>query len=492
VRPRGVGVAASVLVAATLLAPAARGAETAGAAPTGPSAPTPAAALPAPAVLEPADAAAAPTRAGLQAVLDALLAAPALADPGAVVVSAGTRRALFARDGRGPRTPASVAKLLTAAMVLTRREPAERLVTTVVRGSRPGTVVLVGAGDPLLTVGPDEPGAYPQRASLAALADQLAPALAATAGPVRVAVDDSAFAGPSVSPDWEDGYVPGGVVAPVSALVVDGARVRPDSTERHGDPALAAGRAFAALLRERGLEVADGVRREQPASPDASPAPAPQATPPPTPSGPAPTAPAPAPQPAWEPGTELARAQSPPLAVLVEQMLMTSDNDAAEALARLAAEGAGQPASFDGVGAAALSTLGELGIAPVGVRLLDGSGLARGSTLPPRTVGELLAAASSADRPELRPLITGLPVAGLTGTLADRFGPDAGAQGVGEVRAKTGTLTGVSALAGTAVDEQGRLLLFAVMSDAVAADATLEARAGLDRIAAALAACGCP
>jgi D-alanyl-D-alanine carboxypeptidase/D-alanyl-D-alanine-endopeptidase (penicillin-binding protein 4) len=76
-------------------------------------------------------------------------------------------------------------------------------------------------------------------------------------------------------------------------------------------------------------------------------------------------------------------------------------------------------------------------------------------------------------------------VAGFTGTLSTRYTD--GAAGV--VRAKTGTLTGVNALAGTVVDRDGRLLAFAFLAaDTASRD---PAQAALDRAATALAACGC-
>ena len=57
-------------------------------------------------------------------------------------------------------------------------------------------------------------------------------------------------------------------------------------------------------------------------------------------------------------------------------------------------------------------------------------------------------------------------MAGGDGTLDDRFARDGrAAAGRGVVRAKTGTLTGVSSLAGVVTDADGRLLVFALMSN---------------------------
>lgn len=134
--------------------------------------------------------------------------------------------------------------------------------------------------------------------------------------------------------------------------------------------------------------------------------------------------------------------------------------------------------------------LAELGVDLGGARILDGSGLSRRNRLSPDTLLSVLDVAASEDHPELRGVVTGLPVAGFTGSLALRFdsGPVAG---LGTVRAKTGTLTGVHGLAGLVTDREGTVLSFAAVADRVALEDTLDARAQLDRIAAALAACRC-
>ena len=97
----------------------------------------------------------------------------------------------------------------------------------------------------------------------------------------------------------------------------------------------------------------------------------------------------------------------------------------------------------------------------------------------------MLQTAASPDHPDLRTVVSTLPVAGFTGSLAYRFVDDARA-GLGVVRAKTGTLTGVHGLAGLVVDRAGVPLVFAAVADQVPVPKTLAARAQLDRIAAAL------
>jgi D-alanyl-D-alanine carboxypeptidase/D-alanyl-D-alanine-endopeptidase (penicillin-binding protein 4) len=96
--------------------------------------------------------------------------------------------------------------------------------------------------------------------------------------------------------------------------------------------------------------------------------------------------------------------------------------------------------------------------------------------------------------PTLHTLLAGLPVAGWSGTLADRYlKGTSSAGGAGVVRAKTGTITAVSSLAGVVHDRSGHLLAFALIADRVGASqqATDDAEAALDVIVTRLAACGC-
>lgn len=126
--------------------------------------------------------------------------------------------------------------------------------------------------------------------------------------------------------------------------------------------------------------------------------------------------------------------------------------------------------------------LKELGVPVAGAALVDGSGLNRQDKVTARLLTSLLTLAADPDHPELRPVLTGLPVAGFSGTLGDRYA--ATSRGTGLVRAKTGTLTGVNTLAGTAVDPQGRLLAFAFLTSGTTSPG--EAEASLDALATAL------
>jgi serine-type D-Ala-D-Ala carboxypeptidase/endopeptidase (penicillin-binding protein 4) len=188
----------------------------------------------------------------------------------------------------------------------------------------------------------------------------------------------------------------------------------------------------------------------------------------------------------------LAAVSSPPLSAIVGWMLRESNNVIAEDLARQVALRLGKPASFSGAAAAVTQVLGSLGVRR-GIHLVDGSGLSPEDRIAPGVLAHLVALAASSTHPQLRAVITGLPVAGFLGTLAPGqsvFG-DLGGPGLGLIRAKTGNLSTVATLAGLVYDTSGRVLSFAFMTNGVPAARLQQAADGIDAMAIALARCGC-
>lgn len=383
----------------------------------------------------------------LSGILGPLLADPALGTVRtASVVDTATGRVLYESGPRAAMTPASTIKIATAAAALAALGPEHRIRTTVAPGAGPGQIVLVGGGDPSLTAKKKSPAG--SGGSLVALAADTAQALkAAGTDSVTLGYDDSLYTGPVRHPIGRNDNI-----APVTALTADEGRPD-DSTSgpvgRTEDPSGDTARAFAGLLRERGIKVTgEPARAKAPAA-----------------------------------AQPLATTLSTPLAGLVERMLTNSDNDIAEALARQTALAAGHPAGFEGAGKAVSEKLASLGVDVTGSHFADGSGLSRADKVSTRLLTDLLAKAADPQRPELRPVLTGLPVAGFTGTLRGRNAGTSPAAGL--LRAKTGTLTGVNSLAGTVVDPSGRLLAFAFLT-ANSPDGPA-AEKGLDKLAAAVA-----
>jgi D-alanyl-D-alanine carboxypeptidase/D-alanyl-D-alanine-endopeptidase (penicillin-binding protein 4) len=395
-----------------------------------------------------------PDPAAVARALAAAIAAPALgAHVLAQVGDADTGTQLFSRLATTTAAPASTAKLLVAAAILATRGPTYRITTQVHAGGSPGTVVLVGGGDPTLTsaVGTNQ-GAYTDAARVADLGAQLRAAHVVVS---RVVVDDSAFTGPATSPAWAPEDVPSDYAAPITATMVDGGRATPIDVIRSSAPEIAAGHALAVAAGSPGAAVGPG-----PAPPGSA---------------------------------VLATVRSAPVAILVAQMLQQSDNVIAECLARQVALATSGPASFSGAAHAVRTVLTGMGVDP-GAGMVDGSGLAASDRISVATLVGVLRLVVQGTRPALRDIVTALPVAGWSGTLANRYRTaTTGEVAAGVVRAKTGTLTGVSSLAGLVRDADGRLLVFAFIADRVptATIATAAAETALDRIAAVLAACGC-
>lgn len=354
--------------------------------------------------------------------------------------------------GSGVGIPASLTKLLTVTAALEVLGPDHVFETEVVRDGR-GRIVLVGGGDPLLERRPTG-DTWPGRADVRTLARATARALDGRRR-IRLGYDDTLFSGPAVNPHWRPDYVRDGVVSSITALWVDEGRAE-NGYGRDADPSAAAAEEFADALARFGVEV---VSR---------------------------------PEPRRAPGSAavIATVRSAPLSQVAERVLSVSDNEAAEVLARhvgLATSGRGSSAA--GL-AGVLDTLAGLGVDTSGARVYDGSGLSRRNRLDPATLLDVVRLVADPDQPDLRASLTGLPVAGFTGSLSFRFA-DVSRRVQGLVRAKTGTLSGVSSLAGVATRPDGSALAFVLLADRVALADTLDAREALDDLAAALASCRC-
>ncbi|MFJ8645657.1 D-alanyl-D-alanine carboxypeptidase/D-alanyl-D-alanine-endopeptidase [Streptomyces sp. NPDC093546] len=373
----------------------------------------------------------------LAAALEPLLASPDLGPlRTAAVVDVATGEQLYGNGAAAPMTPASTVKVATAAAALSALGPDHRIPTTVVASADFRTVTLVGGGDPTL-----------DGRRLAALARDTARALRDRgATTVRLTYDTSLYSGPERHPIGVNDNI--AAVTPLMTAEGRGDGPGTGPAPRSADPAGDTARAFAGLLAE--LDVTTGK----------------------------PPARAKAPKKA----TRLARTYSQPLSALVEHTLTHSDNDLAEALARHTALATGEPASFDGAGRAVRERLDRLGVPLAGARFADGSGLDRRDKVSAALLTAVLARAADPARPELRPVLTGLPVGGFSGTLKDRYAD--GSPGAGLIRAKTGTLTGVNSLAGTVVTANGRLLAFAFLAGET--PSAHAAQPALDRLAAAL------
>ena len=354
----------------------------------------------------------------------------------------------IASTGDTTLVPASTTKVLTAVAALDLIPSQSRFTTSVVDGGD-DRVVLVGGGDPYLTAQRDDSSTVVQRADLATLADRTADSLQqAGRDAVTVGFDDGLFTGPAASPEWEDDYVSGQVVTPISALWVDTGIAQ---GVRSAAPAEAAAERFADLLRSRDIDVTDGVDRVE--APDGA--------------------------------TTLGEVRSATVAQIVETLIARSDNEAAEVMLRQAAIAAGNPASFDGGTEAVAASLSSLGVDTEGLQQFDGSGLSRRNQISPTTL--VGAVRSALDTPGLAAAVDNLPLSGISGTLASRFDD----RDAGLVRAKTGTLTGIHSLAGYALDADGRPVAFAIMTDRAPRDGFAATREAVEDVAAAIASCSC-
>ena len=363
---------------------------------------------------------------------------------------------LYESDGAESFIPASLMKLATAAVALEVMGPDGTYTTEVVadadalaqvrNGVLRGDLYLVGGGDPTLSTRSyaatfSRPRPYTDANDLA---DMVMAALRARGVRVidgAVVGDESRY--PEAERDYTAHYIDGEPVwkasyrdtnlsGPLSALMINDG-YHPHAASRRGhtrpaDVARAAAAEFDDLLEERGMMI-----RRWPRSQAA-------------------------------PGTgrrvTLGSLESIPMSQIVERMLTHSDNTTSEMVLKEIGHRNGGSTRAHATASAAAILRGMVGEAAGSLRWADGSGLSAYNRMSCDLAARLLVDAGAAS-----PMVQALAVAGKTGTLRN-CGPAEAADSEprNAVRAKSGSLNDIDALAGVVVAAGGDVVAFAMIA----------------------------
>ena len=354
----------------------------------------------------------------------------ASAASGAYVYDLSDRTALFARMATRRRILASNTKLFTTAAALD-RFGADGTFTTEVLGSRRpnadgvvrGDLYLRGGGDPTFGTTSFAERAYGGGgATVEALAREVKRAgVRRVTG--RVYGDESLFDSLRGGPD--SGYGTSVWVGPLSALSFKRWLAREEGSSFQRRPPEFAAKRMTGALKKIGVRVAEKAAART----------------------------------AGASARDIASLESIALSRIVRITNNTSDNFFAETLAKHLDARPGHPGTTDG-GAAAVVRFAARSFG-ANAHLVDGSGLARGNLAAPRGVVKLLRGMRRHE--EFRTYFNSLAVAGDYGTLQDR-------RANRRCRAKTGTISGVSALSGYCRAASGDLIAFSFLMNGVGYD----------------------
>lgn len=382
----------------------------------------------------------------VQAAIQRAAADPALGVLSASVTDVETGEVLWAKDENRKLTPASATKLYTAAAAILALDEDSRWSTDLLQDPNdPGRLILRSDGD--VSLSRDGEGFFTDAASVTKLAEKAKKKLGGQAV-TSIVVDNSIRSGDLFNKTWDREDIDGGNIANLDAVMLDAGRLDPytsDSARSH-NPGEDVGRALAdALGADAEVTVASVAKEMTPSLGDQDP---------------------------------IATVQSAPLNVRLRDMLVHSDNIMAEAIGREIAKSQGEPQTFEGATSATLDVLKEHGIDTKDATLFDNSGMSEKNRLTAHELDGVLS------NKEVRDILDMLPVASVEGTLEARYGSGSGSEdSAGWVRAKTGTLSGVNALAGTVMTDSGRALTFAFLSNESDPNS---ARPALDRLANAV------
>ncbi len=349
----------------------------------------------------------------LNADIDRILHNPIFttASIGIKVVSVESGEVLYSKNAQKLHHPASTTKLFTAATALTKLGPDYRFITSLYADPKTDiqiidNIYLKGKGDPIL-----------QTEDLIELGDSLVETGVKT---IRgdIVVDETFFDTVREGPGWMWDDKP----FHISALSIR--NLEPDKHVENRS--IACGHFLKDKLTQEGVSVKGNVVSGK-VSTDAE---------------------------------SVAEYLSPPLSHIVRSMNKPSDNWIAEMLFKtIGAEVIGEPGTWQKGREAIDEFLDEIADGQNTFRLVDGSGLSRYNLLNTELLTELLV--YMYNNFELMPEFTAsLPIAGVDGTLRNRM---QGLYAEKVLRAKTGTLSGVSALAGYTRTADGKVLAFGIL-----------------------------
>ena len=371
---------------------------------------------------------------------------------------------IFESQARASLVPASLMKVVTAAAALEVIRPDEVFSTevfaradaveSITDGVLRGDVYLIGQSDPVLST-PGYANRYPDpvaHTDITILADRVFTALSArgiTRIEGRIVGDESWFPdkqrdysaellSEGADPVWKRSFVTSNTVGPLSALLLNGGfsyswTVTSEGQRRSvraANPAQHAASIFDDLLEAWGMVITQR----------------PVAGVTPTPSE----------------RILLGAVESPPLSEILARMLSYSDNTIAEMLLKEIGRRTG--GSDRASAAASVQTLIRQKLGPLadGLVVADGSGLSSYNRLTCSALAELLVLAGPGS-----PMVEGLSVAGKSGTLRNCVPVPSlpGRQELNTVKAKTGQLNDVTAVAGTTVAANGETLTFVMIAN---------------------------
>lgn len=367
---------------------------------------------------------------------------------------------LYTANADTARVPASTFKVLTLFALNHYANLQARLRTRVTRDA--AGLYLMAGGDTLLGAGASNPKQVVGRAGLGTLAELTVKALLQGEKPTAalpVYLDGTFFSGPGVNPGWDAADVASGQITPIHPIALESHTVpgksTPSNPVRPDDAAVAAQQAFVDALntagKKSGLSFTLAERRTAPAE-----------------------------------AVEIAAVESATLLEQAQHMMLESDNALAEVLGRCAAIAAGKEGSGEAAQQTVRQALVDAGVNIENLVQADVCGMSLTDRVTARTLVQVVALMNADEHAEQ--LMSTFPVAGVSGTLTDRFGAANAVHARTFVQAKTGTLYTVSSLCGVATRPDGTRLIFAIiLNDLGGSDALPAAKERVDAAAAAIA-----